>query len=352
MHSPTITEEKQISPKIIRDRLQRPLRDLRISVIDRCNFRCPYCMPAEHYPEAYRFLDKQQWLSFAEIIRLTKLFVSLGVSKVRITGGEPLLRPNITELIEQLSCLDGVEDLAMTTNGFYLEKFAAPLKKAGLSRLTVSLDTLDEKTFHVMNGQRGSLGAVLAGLTEAKQVGFSPIKLNVVVQRGVNDQQLLDIVQRFKGPDHIIRFLEYMDVGNRNHWQPEKVLPSEEILKIITDRFLLKALEPNYTGEVATRYQFEDGSGEIGFVSSISQPFCGTCNRARLSADGKLYTCLFASEGYDLRSALRQEERDKDLRELLESLWQKREDRYSELRFKTMLSNQNRPKVEMYQIGG
>ncbi len=352
MYFPTLAPEKEISHGIIRDRLQRPLRDLRISVIDRCNFRCPYCMPAEHFPDSYQFLDKKEWLSFDEIVRLTRLFVSLGVSKVRITGGEPLLRPDITDLIEQISRIEGVEDLALTTNGFYLEKFTADLKKVGLKRLTVSLDTLDEKTFQEMNGQRGSLNTVLKGLKAAEQAGFSPIKLNVVVQRGVNDQQLLDIVERFKGKNHIIRFLEYMDVGNRNHWQPGKVLPSEKILKIITARYPLKPLEPNYTGEVATRYQFQDGSGEIGFVSSISQPFCGTCNRARLSANGKLYTCLFASEGHDLRSGLRIGQSDEDLLNRMKTLWQKREDRYSELRFNTKIQIQKRPKIEMYQIGG
>ena len=336
----------------LHDTLNRPLRDLRLSVIDRCNFRCPYCMPMEEYSDGYTFLDKKEWLTFEEITRLVRLFVKLGVTKIRITGGEPLLRPNLPDLIRSINKIPGIEDLAMTTNGFYLSQYAQSLKDAGLQRITVSLDTLDENIFQIMNGHRGSVKKVLTGIKEAEQAGFHPIKINVVVQKGVNDQTLLNLIEHFRGVGHIVRFLEYMDVGNRNHWTSELVVPSNEIVKTIQQRFPLEPIKPNYQGEVATRYRFKDGQGEIGFISSVTQPFCGSCTRARLSTDGKLYTCLFASEGMNLRTQMRSSASDSELLETIEATWKKREDRYSEQRFDLLSRHEHHKKIEMYQIGG
>ncbi|HLD69433.1 MAG TPA: GTP 3',8-cyclase MoaA, partial [Candidatus Omnitrophota bacterium] len=305
------------------------------------------------YSQHYQFLKKEEWLNFDEIFRLTKLFVSLGVLKVRLTGGEPLLRPGLPELIARLSKISQIEDLALTTNGSLLRQQAQTLKSAGLKRLTVSLDTLDEEIFYAMSGNLGSVAEVLEGIKEAQRVGFKKIKINVVIQKGINDHTVLDLVKYFKGTGHIIRFIEYMDVGNCNHWKSTFVVPSSEIVRRIHVVFPLKPVEANYPGEVASRYEYLDGSSEIGFISSVTQPFCGTCSRARLSTDGKIYTCLFAGQGTDLRSPLRNGASDKKLLEIITDVWEKRADRYSEERLR-LSTSQKTParKVEMFQIGG
>jgi GTP 3',8-cyclase len=332
------------------DTLNRPLRDLRISLIDRCNFRCPYCMPSEKYHHAYQFLDKKQWLSFEEIERLARVFVGLGVTKLRLTGGEPLLRPEIDVLDRQLSLIPGVEDLAMTTNGSMLTQWAQRLKAAGLGRLTVSLDTLDEGIFQQMSGEKGSVKDVLEGIRAAETAGFDSIKINAVVQRGVNDHTILDLVRYFRGTAHSVRFIEYMDVGNQNHWENSQVVPSSEIISLINAEFPLQRIQGTQGGETSEVYRFKDGKGEVGFISSVTKAFCGTCNRLRLSADGKMYTCLFATHGTDLGGHLRNGASDELLSTMVRVLWMKREDRYSEIR--SELRRDPSPKVEMYHIGG
>jgi cyclic pyranopterin phosphate synthase len=334
-----------------RDTLARPLRDLRISVMDRCNFRCPYCMPRERYHESYRFLKSAERLSFDEIVRLARLFVQLGVRKLRLTGGEPLLRANLADLIGDLTNITGVDDVALTTNGVLLARHAAELKAAGLSRITVSLDSLDPTVFARMSGGFGGVEDVLDGIEHALRAELTPIKVNAVVQRGVNDHTVLQLVERFRGTGVIVRFIEYMDVGNRNHWLPELVVPSKELLERVAARWPLEPRERNYRGEVAQRYVFTDGGGEIGFISSVTQPFCGDCSRARLSSDGALYTCLFATHGTSLRDVLRAGASDEELTQLIRSTWLGRVDRYSELRASLRRSSGER-KVEMYYIGG
>jgi cyclic pyranopterin phosphate synthase len=283
----------------------RPLHDLRISVIDSCNFRCPYCMPAEIYGNAYRFLEPGQLLSFEEIERIARVFVRLGTAKIKLTGGEPLLRDWLPDLVSRLAAVEGLGDLALITNGSRLSKMARLLRQAGLQRLTVSLDSLDERTFEMMNGRAHRLKPVLDGIAAAEREGFRVIKLNTVVIRDLNDRHVLDLVRRFRGTGHIIRFIEFMDVGNRNGWRREQVVPSAETLAAIQAEYPLEPVRPNYHGEVASRYRFLDGAGEIGFISSVTQPFCRDCTRARLSADGRLYTCLFAGQGFDLRGPMR-----------------------------------------------
>ncbi|MDZ4241764.1 MAG: GTP 3',8-cyclase MoaA [Candidatus Omnitrophota bacterium] len=337
---------------VVTDQFQRPLHDVRISVIDRCNFRCPYCMPEDEYSHAYTFLDKQEWLTFGEILRLAKIFVRLGAAKIRLTGGEPLLRPDLPELIRQMTKINGIEDLALTTNGWFLAEKAAELKAAGLHRLTVSLDTLSEKTFQTMSGGKGSVGRVLDSIGAAALCGFSAIKINTVVQKGVNDATVLDLVERFKGTGHVLRFIEYMDVGTCNHWQNTQVVPSRELYRIINERFPLRPVEGNYFGEVAERYEFTDGTGEIGFISSVTQPFCGTCTRMRLSTDGKIYTCLFAGEGTDLRGPIRDGASDDELYAIVKKVWQGRMDKYSENRWLFRSLKATSKKIEMFQIGG
>jgi len=328
------------------------MRDLRISVMDRCNFRCPYCMPGETYHEKYRFLGSHERLSFDEIVRLARLFVQLGVNKLRLTGGEPLLRANLSELIGDLTAIPGVEDVALTTNGVLLAKYASELKAAGLKRITVSLDSLDPEVFARMSGGFGSPEEVLEGIEHARRAGLEPIKINAVVQRGVNDRGVEELVARFRGSAVIVRFIEYMDVGNRNHWRSELVVPSRELVARIGARWPLTPLERNYRGEVAERYTFSDGQGEVGFISSVSQPFCGDCSRVRLSSDGVVYTCLFATQGTSLRDALRGGASDEELLGRISALWQRRADRYSELRT-SMPRGQDEPrKVEMFYIGG
>jgi cyclic pyranopterin phosphate synthase len=335
----------------VRDARARPLHDLRISVIDRCNFRCPYCMPEDQYAHDHVFLAKDQRLRFEEIERIARAFVSLGVRKLRLTGGEPLLRRDLPELVRQLARIPGVEDIALTTNGVLLPRFAQALRDAGLQRLTVSLDSLDPATFHKLSGGRGQVEEVLAGIAGAEAAGFSRIKLNCVVMRGVNDTQMLDLVERYRGSDHIVRFIEYMDVGTLNGWRQDLVVPSGELIARIAARWPLRPLERNYGGEVAQRYAFADGAGEIGFISSVSQPFCGDCSRARLSADGKLYTCLFAQSGFDLREPLRAGASDADLQALIAQRWAQRADRYSERRAELRARGED-GKVEMFAIGG
>jgi cyclic pyranopterin phosphate synthase len=339
----------------VKDRLARPLRDLRISVIDRCNYRCPYCMPAELFGENHQFLPRAHWLTAGEIKRVASVFLQLGVKKLRLTGGEPLLRRDIVDIVAGLTELHGAEDLAITTNGSRLAEHAAALKKAGLKRITVSLDSLDPEVFKEMNGGRGELDVVLKGIEAARAQGF-PIKLNTVVERGKNDSQVIDLVRRFRGTGVIVRFIEYMDVGTVNGWQPKQVVPSKELLARLREHWALSPVGSNYRGEVAKRYSFDDGQGEIGFISSVSEPFCGDCHRARLSADGTVYTCLFASSGTDLRTALRSGASDTDLVGLLQNIWRNRTDRYSEIRGRLLEhkpeGTEKPERVEMYRMGG
>jgi cyclic pyranopterin phosphate synthase len=322
-----------------RDTLNRPLHDLRISVMDRCNFRCPYCMPRETFHEHYRFLKSTERLSFEEITRLTRLFVQLGVKKVRLTGGEPLLRPNISELVGELTALEGVQDVALTTNGVLLTQHAAELKANGLHRITVSLDTLDAEIFKQMSGGFAERDRVLDGIRAAQDAGLTPIKINAVIERGLNDHTALDLVEHFRGSGVIVRFIEYMDVGTRNHWSRERVVASRELLERIAARWPLHAVEENY-------------HGEVGFISSVTNPFCGSCTRARLSSEGVFYTCLFARSGLDLRAPLREGATDDELRSLIVNTWTRRGDRYSELRSSLHAGEQPLRKIEMYYIGG
>lgn len=333
------------------DQRGRPLHDLRISVMDRCNFRCPYCMPEATYGEHFKFLSNDQRLSFDEIERLCRMAAQLGVSKLRLTGGEPLLRPHLHRLVERLRKIDGITDLAMTTNGVLLRRHVVALREAGLNRVTVSLDTLDPALFHRMSGGRGALEDVLDGIEAAQAAGFPQgIKLNTVVQRGVNEHSVIELVERFRGTGIIPRLIEYMDVGNRNDWNREAVVPSRELIATIDARWPLDALPPKYEGEVATRFRFRDWQGEIGVISSVSEPFCGDCSRARLSSEGTLYTCLFAVQGTDLRTALRDGSDDHVLRERLRQVWLRRSDRYSEEREERR--QRSRQKIEMHYIGG
>jgi len=333
------------------DQHGRPLHDLRISVMDRCNFRCPYCMPESTYGEHFAFLRNDERLSFDEIERLCRLAATLGVSKLRLTGGEPLLRPQLAELVARLRSIHGITDLAMTTNGVLLARHAHALREAGLDRITVSLDTLDPVLFHRMSGGRGALDDVVAGIEVARAAGFPHgVKLNTVVQRGVNEHTVLPLVERFRGTGVVVRFIEYMDVGNHNAWRADDVVPSQELIERIDARWPLQAVPPKYAGEVATRYRFVDGAGEIGMISSISQPFCGNCTRARLSSEGRLYTCLFATRGTDLRSLLREGASDEAIVECLRDVWLRRGDRYSEERAER--HGRRKHKIEMHYIGG
>jgi cyclic pyranopterin phosphate synthase len=337
------------------DRLGRPLRDLRISVTDRCNFRCPYCMPAEVYGERYQFLPKPEVLSFEEIERLAAVFVSLGARKLRLTGGEPLVRSELPKLVAGLAAIRGVDDLALTTNGFLLAEHAQALRDAGLRRVTVSLDSLDDEVFRRMAGREYSVDRVLDGIAAAERAGLAPIKLNCVVQRGVNEHTLVDLARRFRGTGHVMRFIEFMDVGTRNRWDVSQVVPAREVVARIDAAFPLEPLDPGYRGEVAQRYRYRDGAGEIGVIASVTRPFCGDCTRARLSPEGKLLTCLFAATGRDLKGPLRAGASDDELRALVTGVWRARTDRYSEERAVELARSgkvEPRPKVEMYRIGG
>lgn len=332
------------------DALQRPLRDLRLSVIDRCNFRCRYCMPEEIFGANYPFLSSDKTLSFDEMERLTHIFVSLGVKKIRITGGEPLLRKNIPELISRLQSIDGVEDIAVTTNGSLLKKFAPQLASAGLSRITVSLDSLDDERFKQLNGNRSKVKTILEGIEAAAAAGLK-VKVNMVVQKGKNDQDILPMAKYFKEKKHTLRFIEYMDVGNSNGWRMDEVVTKQEILDRIVAVMPLEQIKPNYIGEVATRFRYVDSDQEIGIISSVTDSFCSTCSRARLSAEGKLYTCLFASNGYDLRHLLRSEKSDEEIAKIITDVWNHRGDRYSDERLNGNSPKKN-SKVEMSYIGG
>jgi cyclic pyranopterin phosphate synthase len=334
------------------DALNRPLHDLRISLLDRCNFRCPYCMPESKFHDDYQFLRKTERLTHEEILKVARVATSLGVSKLRLTGGEPLLDKKLPDLVHGIAALPGVEDLALTTNAMLLAPVAGTLADAGLHRVTISLDSLDEDVFRAMSGNRGELAAVIGGIEAAENAGLSPIKINCVVERGVNDHTVLDLLEHFRGSAHIVRLIEYMDVGNRNGWRLNQVVPSRELLSHIEARWSLRPAGPNYPGEVARRYMYEDGQGEIGFISSVTEPFCGACSRARLSSDGMLYTCLFATHGTDLREPIRNGADDEELADILSQIWLQRADRYSELRKPDVAEHHALSKVEMYRIGG
>ncbi|MDQ1045305.1 GTP 3',8-cyclase MoaA [Streptomyces sp. V4I2] len=333
----------------VTDRRSRPLRDLRISLTDRCNLRCRYCMPREHFGPGHPYLEPADQLTFDEITRLARVFASLGVRKIRLTGGEPLLRRGVADLVALLAAVPGL-DLAMTTNGLLLPAMAERLAKAGLRRVTVSLDSLDDTVFRALADTPVPVRRVLDGIDAAARAGLIPVKVNMVVKRGVNDGCVLPMVERFRGSGHILRFIEYMDVGATNEWQLGEVLPAAEIVRLIDDRYPLEPLGATAPGEVATRYRFRDGAGEIGVIGSVTRPFCGDCTRARLSADGKVHTCLFSSGGTDLRALLRAGASDKELRTTVGALWSAREDRYSELRGRRTRARGDR--VEMSYIGG
>ena len=335
----------------ILDRFRRPLRDLRVSVTDRCNFRCPYCMPAEIYGERYLFLPRESLLTFEEITRLARVLARLGVVKARITGGEPLVRAEVDSLVAMLSRVEGIEDLTMTTNAYLLPQFAEKLKAAGLQRITISLDSLDDEVFKQMNGRGFGTERVLAGIDAAEAAGFRPIKINAVVQRGVNDHTVVDLARFAKERGHIARFIEYMDVGTLNGWKMDDVVPADEIIAAIGAEMPLEPADPNYRGEVARRYRFADGDGEIGVIASVTKPFCGDCARARLSPEGELVTCLFADSGTDLRAPLRNGADDDELESIIRGIWSVRDDRYSEIRT-LFTEDAPRRKVEMYHIGG
>ncbi len=338
-----------LNPKIV-DKFGRPIRDLRISVIDKCNFRCPYCMPAEIFGADYNFLSNGQLLSDDEIVRLAMLFAQLGVTKFRLTGGEPLLRPKLPALIERLAQIPGIDDLAMTTNGYFLANQAKALKEAGLPRLTISLDSLDNEVFQVLNGRRSTVDRVLNGLAAAEKAGFTKLKINCVVKKGINDHTIVDLARHFKGTGHIVRFIEYMDVGNLNGWKLDDVVTADEILAKIDAEMPLEPVPPNYKGEVANRYHYLDDEGEIGIIASVTKPFCGDCTRARLSSAGEYYTCLFAHQGTDLRAPLRAGASDEEMLEIIGGVWQRRTDRYSELR--TSFTRLPAKGAEMYRLGG
>jgi cyclic pyranopterin phosphate synthase len=339
-----------LTPGPVLDRWQRPLRDLRLSVIETCNYRCPYCMPADRFPLDEQG-DRASRLSFDEIERLVRLFARAGARKLRLTGGEPLLRRGLPTLIERLARIEGIEDLALTTNASLLARHAAALRAAGLRRLTISLDTLDPERFRRLSGGRGDLSDVLDGIAAAEAAGFDSIKFNCVVQRDVNEDDVMVLLERFRGTRHVVRFIEYMDVGTCNGWREAQVVTSAELRERIARRWPLQPRQAGYRGEVAERWDYIDGAGEIGFVSSVSAPFCGDCHRARLSADGRLYTCLFAADGHDLRALLRGGASDETLAATLAAVWERRSDRYSERRSELRAGGANRH-VEMYAIGG
>lgn len=337
----------------LRDALGRPLHDLRISVTDRCNFRCRYCMPREVFGPDFAFLPKSEVLTFEEITRLARLFVERGVRKLRLTGGEPTLRAELPRLVAMLHEIEtpegGPVEIAMTTNGTMLKHLARPLAEAGLDRVTVSLDSLDDPTFRAMNDMDFPVAMVLEGIEAATGAGLAPVKINAVVRRGVNDHTLLDLARHFRGTGHIVRFIEFMDVGTTNGWRLDEVVPAGDLVRALDEAFGLEPVRENYPGEVARRYRYRDGSGEVGFITSVTQPFCGACSRARLSADGRMFTCLFAAGGTDFRARLREGATDEDLGALIDRVWSARTDRYSEVRRE---ATGDLPRVEMSFIGG
>ncbi len=340
-------------PAALLDRRQRPLRDLRLSVTDRCNFRCRYCMPREVFGADYPFLKRAELLDFEEIERLVRAFVPLGIEKLRITGGEPMVRKALPALIERLAAIEGIHDVTLTTNGSLLTPArAAELASAGLQRVTVSLDALDDAVFAKINDAGYTVKQVLQGIEAAQSAGLSPLKVNAVIMRGTNHEQVLPLAEHFRNSGVILRFIEYMDVGNSNGWRMEQVYEAHRIIEDINRVYPLEPLTPTYRGEVARRWKYRDGGGEIGVIASVTQPFCGSCTRARLSADGSLYTCLFASRGHDLRTLLRSGADDAELRAKLINIWQQRDDRYSEIRSSFTDTERAPPHVEMSYIGG
>lgn len=336
---------------VVHDALQRPIRDLRISVTDRCNFRCVYCMPKEVFGTRHRFLPRAELLTYEEIARLARSFAAVGVKKFRLTGGEPLIRRDLERLVAMLAAIDGVEDISLTTNGSMLSlRKARVLRRAGLKRITVSLDALDDRTFMAINDVDYPVRKVLDAIDNAGTAGLDPVKINVVVKRGVNDHSIVPLARHFHGTGHIVRFIEYMDVGHSNGWRMDDVVPAAEIAARVHEELPIEPAEPNYRGEVAQRWHFVDGGGEIGIVASVTQPFCRDCTRARLSARGELYTCLFATRGHDLRRLVRDAGvSDDEVTEHLAGIWSRRSDRYSEIRSENTAAL---PKVEMSYIGG
>ena len=341
--------DRMLSSRPERDLYGRPLTQLRISVTDRCNFRCPYCMPSDG-PEPC-FVAREELLSYEQLARMVRLLVGLGVSRVRLTGGEPLLRADLYRLVRMLAVIPGLDDLALTTNGYLLAAQAEKLRHAGLQRLNISLDSLDEQVYQRLNGRDLSVERVLAGIAAAERAGFGSLKLNCVVIRGINDSSVVDLARHFRGTPHTVRFIEYMDVGNINRWSPDQVVPADEIIAMIDAEMELTPVAPDRPGEVAQRYRYVDGEGEIGVIASVTRPFCHDCDRMRMGPDGQLYTCLFASHGHDLRTPLKAGASDDELQALLASIWRARGDRYSEER--ALLPEGERPrKVEMFRIGG
>ncbi|MEH7124936.1 GTP 3',8-cyclase MoaA [Bacillus sp. JJ1773] len=337
---------------ILQDKRNRPLRDLRISVTDKCNFRCTYCMPAEIFGPDYPFLKKEQLLAFEEIERLVKIFAkAFEIKKVRLTGGEPLMRKSLPDLVEKIARIDGIDDIAMTTNGVLLPQYAMNLKKAGLKRVSISLDSLDDHLFGKINGRGVKVQEVLNGIEAASEAGLK-IKINMVVKKGVNDQEVIPMAKFFKEKGHILRFIEFMDVGNTNQWNMESVFSKKQILDSIHRVMPIEPIAPNYLGEVASRFRYAGTEQEFGIISSVTEAFCSSCNRARLSAEGKLYTCLFSGVGHDLRTILRSEEDDSKLEKMITDIWTNRNDRYSEERDNLLQQNKGRKKVEMSHIGG
>lgn len=333
-----------------RDTLSRPVRDLRISVTDRCNFRCSYCMPKEVFNSNYEFLRREQLLSFEEITRVARIFASLGVRKIRLTGGEPLLRKNLPVLIEHLAAIDSIQDISLTTNGVLLtQDRARRLKNAGLSRITISLDTLDDATFRSISDVDFGPDLVLRAIDYAEAAELLPVKVNMVVKKGANEDSIVPMARHFHGSGKILRFIEYMDVGHTNQWNLDDVYTATEIVSVLREEFDIEPTEPNYQGEVAKRWRYTDGGGEIGLIASVTQPFCQDCTRARLSAEGKLYTCLFATQGRDLRHLLREGAGDQYIADAVRRIWSKRNDRYSETRTS---ESPLLPKIEMSYIGG
>ncbi|MCF6289055.1 MAG: GTP 3',8-cyclase MoaA [Proteobacteria bacterium] len=336
----------------ITDKLNRPIRDLRISVMDTCNFRCPYCMPIDKFDDNYKFLSPSARLSFQEIEKVVKVFAGYGVNKIRITGGEPLLRKNLADLITTIKSIAGIEDIALTTNGQLLKQQLSQLINAGLDRVNISLDTLNPDLYYQMSGNKGQLYTALDAVEAAYNSSLKSVKLNCVVQKGINDKEIIPLLAKFQNTNIIVRFIEFMDVGNKNDWHQNNVLAFTDIIKIIEQKWGILPVDPNYVGEVATRYKYIEHQGEIGFITSISKPFCRDCSRARLSADGKLYTCLFTNQEHDLRKCIRNEN-DDALQQMIKNIWQNRDDRYSELRTNHDDDEKDKQdKIEMYVIGG
>ncbi len=352
-NAPRSTDNLHTPAAPITDSLQRPLRDLRISVTDRCNFRCVYCMPKALFGRDFQFLPPSMLLSFEEITRLARLFIMLGVGKIRLTGGEPLVRREVERLVAMLAEVEGLRDLSLTTNGSLLATKAPVLKAAGLHRVTVSLDALDDAVFRAMNDVDFPVDRVVEGIEVAAAVGLTPVKINMVVKRGLNDHCILNMARHFHGTGHILRFIEYMDVGTTNGWRLDDVVPAAEIIERINDALPLEPVAPNTPGEVARRFRYRDGGGEIGIIASVTQPFCRACTRARLSSEGRLYTCLFANTGVDLRAMLRGGSTDDQILAVIRSVWAGRNDRYSELRARhSEPQSEPQTRIEMFRIGG